>query len=421
MNRKNIIILLALLVLISPIFLISKINNAGNLPKYQQKLWGSAFTIFMEFPDILKSSFMIFSGKRNFSNLFNDYNVKFLPETQYLNLEFFKKKINFKKESRHSFYIEEYNNNLIIVTKNGEIYRADLNELSSKKEILNTFELKKNNLINKNETKLRILDTLIIQNKIYLTKISEEQNCKKISIIYSDISDDLNFKILKNFEECASIGIGAGRIQEYNFNNIKGILLSTTDSDNDNPGSRAQNDDSIFGKIIFINLSDGEYQIFSKGHRNPQGIAVKDEIIISTEHGPRGGDEINKIIYNKNYGWPIASYGNSYENKNLTYKKSHEENFFEEPIFVFLPSIGISELIILPNEFDEKWNNNALVSSLNGRSIYRVKFQNRNFDKVLYTEQIYIGERIRDIKYIKKFEIIILALERTGSIGVLKK
>ena len=54
-------------------------------------------------------------------------------------------------------------------------------------------------------------------------------------------------------------------------------------------------------------------------------------------------------------------------------------------------------------------------------SIYRVKFQNRNFDKVLYTEQIYIGERIRDIKYIKKFEIIILALERTGSIGVLKK
>ena len=176
-----------------------------------------------------------------------------------------------------------------------------------------------------------------------------------------------------------------------------------------------------FWKIIFINLSDGEYQIFSKGHRNPQGIAVKDEIIISTEHGPRGGDEINKIIYNKNYGWPIASYGNSYENKNLTYKKSHEENFFEEPIFVFLPSIGISELIILPNEFDEKWNNNALVSSLNGRSIYRVKFQNRNFDKVLYTEQIYIGERIRDIKYIKKFEIIILALERTGSIGVLKK
>ena len=66
-------------------------------------------------------------------------------------------------------------------------------------------------------------------------------------------------------------------------------------------------------------------------------------------------------------------------------------------------------------------DNHFILSSLNGRSIYRVKFQNRNFDKVLYTEQIYIGERIRDIKYIKKFEIIILALERTGSIGVLKK
>ena len=64
-------------------------------------------------------------------------------------------------------------------------------------------------------------------------------------------------------------------------------MLTTTDSDNDVPGSKAQNDNSIFGKVIFINLNNGNYNIFSKGHRNAQGLAVKNNIIISTEHGPR--------------------------------------------------------------------------------------------------------------------------------------
>ena len=144
-------------------------------------------------------------------------------------------------------------------------------------------------------------------------------------------------------------------------------------------------------------------------------------IILSTEHGPRGGDELNRIYHNKNYGWPIASYGNSYKDKNLTYKKSHHKHSFEEPLLVFLPSIGISELIFLPNKFDDKWHDNILVSSLNGRSIYRIKFVSSKFEKVLYNEKIYIGERIRDIKYIDKYNLIILALERTGSLGILKK
>ena len=198
-------------------------------------------------------------------------------------------------------------------------------------------------------------------------------------------------------------------------------MLTTTDSDNDVPGSKAQDENSIFGKVIFINLNNGNYNIFSKGHRNAQGLAVKNNIIISTEHGPRGGDEINRIIYGENYGWPIASYGYSYEKKELVYKKSHEQNLFEEPLYVFLPSIGISQLILFSSEFDERWNDNAIVTSLNGRSIYRVKFQNGNFDKVLYSEKIYIGERIRDIIYVEENNLIVLALERTGSIGILKK
>ena len=86
---------------------------------------------------------------------------------------------------------------------------------------------------------------------------------------------------------------------------------------------KAQDLSSIFGKIININLDNGEYNIVSMGHRNPQGLFVdQNKIVLSTEHGPWGGDEINLIpfekIYNNeilNFGWPISSYGEHYAKK----------------------------------------------------------------------------------------------------------
>ena len=67
-------------------------------------------------------------------------------------------------------------------------------------------------------------------------------------------------------------------------------------------------------------------------------------MIISTEHGPRGGDEINIINFGKNYGWPISSYGEPYnfENKSKEiyhYKKNHSNLGFEEPVFTYVPSM----------------------------------------------------------------------------------
>ena len=149
----------------------------------------------------------------------------------------------------------------------------------------------------------------------------------------------------------------------------KGILLTTGANIPDLPSQSAQNNESIFGKILFIDAKSNELEIFSKGHRNPQGLLVIDDLVLSTEHGPKGGDEINKIILGKNYGWPISSYGVSYANDDLKYYKSHLENNFQEPIFSFVPSIGISEIISLPNSFNTKWQNNFLISSLNGKSL----------------------------------------------------
>ena len=90
--------------------------------------------------------------------------------------------------------------------------------------------------------------------------------------------------------------------------------------------TRPQNDSSLFGKILEIDLETGNSSILSKGHRNPQGLELSfdEKFIISSEHGPKGGDEINIIsLENKsqNFGWPISSYGIHYNPSYNTIKR----------------------------------------------------------------------------------------------------
>jgi len=104
--------------------------------------------------------------------------------------------------------------------------------------------------------------------------------------------------------------------------------------------------------------------------------------------------------------------------KKIIYLKSHEDNNFIEPIYSFVPSIGISEIIRLSNNFSTLFQNNFILTSLFDRSIYRIKFDN-SFNKILYKEKIYINERVRDIKYSNELSIVLLALEEQGELGIL--
>ena len=83
---KKILTIILLFILLIIFFIFPKIDSAVNLPKYQKKIWNHTFNFFMNLPDVMKSSIMIFSGKKNFSNLMNDYNVKFLPNKFYLHI-----------------------------------------------------------------------------------------------------------------------------------------------------------------------------------------------------------------------------------------------------------------------------------------------------------------------------------------------
>ena len=76
------------------------------------------------------------------------------------------------------------------------------------------------------------------------------QNCVKLEIYSAKMDEKIDFEIFKSFNECISIGIGGGRIQPYSLKGSEGILVTTSDADNDIPGNKAQNDNSIFGKIV---------------------------------------------------------------------------------------------------------------------------------------------------------------------------
>ena len=374
-------------------------------------------------PIKIKSAIKILINDKNFSKrLYNDYNVKFLPDTQFQKIKFTKIKLDFLEEAEasyyqklvkksnvgfKSFYIESYKDRLLVTNTSGETFLLDKFYDTNQK-----IKVKSNNLKDVN----KVLDTLIVDNQFYISFIQKEKNCNYFKIFSSKLDfTEMNFKKFFDYKVCGNF-IQGGRMQGLSFEGQKGLIFTLADNVSDKPNDDPQSDNSYFGKILFKGLSDNQTIIFSKGHRNPQGLLVTNDKILSTEHGPRGGDEINLIKYQKNYGWPLSSYGKKY-NSNENYNFNHADLNFEEPIYAFVPSIGISEIIKIPESKFVPWKNNYLVSSLYRGSVYRIKL-GKNFNKIVFMEEIFIGKRIRDLKFIN--DKIFLALENDGELGVLE-
>ena len=402
------------IVLISFIGLLAYVNNTENLITYHYA---------KNIKKLLK-----FKKENLLPRLLNDYNNTFLPETQFINLKFNKNKLNFLElngcwiEECYTFYIERFENNIILIDKKGNLYYSNINDFLNKK---NTFRRIKSNL-----NFISVSDLYIKEENIYVSGYKKLDNNNYYTSIYKSSLNSLNeidfkeiFKAKNN--ECIFAPAHAGKMKHLNNNNFNGLLFTTRwIGVTDKPDVKGLSDNNICGKILLINEETLDYEIFSKGHRNIIGLYTDNDLIIATENGPAGGDEINKILFNKNYGWPLASYGDKYfRDKSvdkINYKKNHKLNNFEEPIFSFIPSIGISEIIKLPNNFANFWQDNFLIGSLNKKILYRVKFDEQ-FSKIIYLEEIFIGDRIRDILYLENEKIILLSLEMSGAIGIIKK
>ncbi len=352
-------------------------------------------------------------------------------------------------------FIDFHNEDLFIVSGTGEIKFINVKNISkieteATKVATNIKDLIKDktfydvseNLLSQFNS---VSDILIYDDFIYLSFNRKlKDNCYTKSIIRSKI----NKKFLKfedfffNKTECRKFDkdkrkfnghqsggrmIVISKNSHHNFfnkNNDK-ILFTVGDyrSNRSNNIPLAHDENSIFGKTLLLDIQNKEYKIFSKGHRNPQGLYYdnNDKIIISTEHGPYGGDEINILYRGKNYGWPISSYGENYpraegeKNKDFYFKKNHVNFGYEEPIIAFTKSIGISEIIKVPKNFHYKWDGSYLATSLNGHVILRFNLD-KKLKKIQSIEIINIGERVRDIKFWENK--IFTILENSASIGV---
>ena len=387
--------------------------------------------IYKKYPNLNIRKY-IFKQEPVFNKLHNDYNVKFIPFTEFVKFELKKKKINFKKDyyakntkeksisySKYgSFYLDLYKDNIIITDYLGNNYISEISSLINNNKNTPT-KLIKNNISNIE----RVYDALVDEDHIFLSYVKKIDDCKKIVVSSAKINmSEIDYKDIFISKSCHN-NASPGRMVPFNLENQKGLILTISSGSYNSPSMESQDTLSIYGKTIFINLKNGEYKVFSLGHRVVQGLVSYKNILIATEHGPRGGDEINIIKQGKNYGWPISSYGEKYDfnyEKTPVYKKSHSDFGFEEPIFSFIPGIGISEIIKMPENFSEMLPKVFIVSSLYGKSIFFVKFNNL-FNKILFSEKIFLNERIRDLKYEKNNELILLAFEENGELGILKK
>jgi aldose sugar dehydrogenase len=161
------------------------------------------------------------------------------------------------------------------------------------------------------------------------------------------------------------------------------------------PPGIAQDPEAEYGKVLAIDVVSGKARIVSSGHRNPQGIAIgRDGLLLAVEHGPRGGDELNLIVDGANYGWPLESYGTTYQSTRIPNSISFgRHDTFAPPVYSWIPSVAVSGLTLVDG-FHAAWNGDLIVAALIDQSIYRLRLQD---DRVAYAERIPIGARIRDV------------------------
>ena len=351
-----------------------------------------------------------------------------------------------------SGYIEEFENILIISSGKGEFIKIKKNDLNLKNIKFENIKTNINEIIKFKEfyvpSNFGIRDLKVIDEKLYVSYPKEiKPDCFNISILEADLKNFRNeiiFSEFFSFNDCMGDWLSTrsgGRIEKFENK----ILLSVGDYGLEAFDS-SQNLKHPFGKIILIDKISRNYEIISYGHRNPQGLYYDKEnnILIETEHGPNGGDEVNKInlkndLNLNNFGWPISSYGSHYEGtkrkhqnegsyedllKTSPLKKSHKKYGFIEPIKNWTPSVGVSQVTKINSNYFKAANNDFFVASLGNNipegdmTIHHLSFNN-DLDDVLFEDRIIIGERIRDIQFSENLNSILMITENSPSLSIL--
>jgi glucose/arabinose dehydrogenase len=186
-------------------------------------------------------------------------------------------------------------------------------------------------------------------------------------------------------------------------------MLYVTAGERGDP-DRAQDLDDLAGSVIriatdgtvppdnpFVGRDGARAEIYSYGHRNPQGLAVHPETgaLWSIEHGPRGGDELNLLSPGANYGWPVITYGESYAG--FPIGEGTSKPGLEQPLRSWVPSISPSGLAFYTGDAFPAWRGDLVLGARSGRALVRLELDG---DRVVHEERLLedLGARIRDVR-----------------------
>ena len=188
---------------------------------------------------------------------------------------------------------------------------------------------------------------------------------------------------------------------------------------------QAQQRDTHLGKVVHItpegkaapgNPSLGLPEVWSMGHRTPQGLAfAPDGRLWETEHGPRGGDEVNLIEKGKNYGWPVIVHGINYPGTKIGAAIVEKEGM-EQPRYYWDPIIAPSGLAFYQGNLFPQWKTSILVGGLGGQAIFRLELGKD--DKVVNEEALLadMNERFRDVRVFQDGAVYVLTDGRAGKL-----
>lgn len=167
----------------------------------------------------------------------------------------------------------------------------------------------------------------------------------------------------------------------------------------------------------FVNRPDVLPEIWSYGHRNPQGLVydAATGTLWETEHGPRGGDELNVVLPGRNYGWPVITFGRNYSGTSITSDTARAG--MEQPVTYWVPSIATSGLALYTGDAFPAWRGNLFVGGLAGEQLARVTVNGTTKTAEETLLRGVVG-RIRDVRQ-GPDGFIYLALDRDGGPGTI--
>jgi glucose/arabinose dehydrogenase len=178
------------------------------------------------------------------------------------------------------------------------------------------------------------------------------------------------------------------RVQAQQLNSYLGKIVKITPAGKPAPGNP------------FLNKAGVMPEIYSYGHRNPDGLDIDPSTgeLWEAEFGPRGGDEINHIRPGKNYGWPVITYGREYSGDEVG-DGIQQKAGMEQPVYYWDPVISPCGICFYKGNAIPEWKNNLFVASLSGKHLDRLVIKN---NKVVGEERLLADKhsRIRDITYL---------------------